>query len=281
MLEKTPSTKQAISSDTAAELTAAMEKVMTDGTGVNAYFSTMPLAGKSGTTNDNVDAWFFGYSPYYTCGVWGGYDENQSQESGTYVQTLWKAIMSRAHESLTSKDFTATENLKSYTICGKCGKLAKTGICNDTVQGDVTEEVLLPESAKPSESCDCHVAVSICSSSGQRAGSNCPSTYTVVYLKEGTTGTDDEAYTEPNYLLNVTCETHDSLWAGLFGSNSQNHDETEQDSSSGHDDSSYDGSYSDSNHDGSSSSGNSQNSGNNNGNSSGSFWGDFWGGLFG
>lgn len=60
-----------------------MKDVMTQGTGTPAYFgSSMAQAGKSGTTTKNRDALFAGFTPYYTCVVWGGYDDNAVQNSG-------------------------------------------------------------------------------------------------------------------------------------------------------------------------------------------------------
>ena len=55
----------------------------------------MPVAGKTGTTSSYKDIWFTGYTPFYTCSVWGGYDNNASlqDEERSYNKTLWSAIM--------------------------------------------------------------------------------------------------------------------------------------------------------------------------------------------
>ena len=55
-------------------------------TSTRAHFKGMSLAGKSGTTTNNNDVWFVGYSPYYTAGVWGGCDENQSLQDTSFHQ---------------------------------------------------------------------------------------------------------------------------------------------------------------------------------------------------
>ena len=68
----TPESHTVIKDTTAWLLTSAMEDVMTSGTGTSAYFgSSMAQAGKSGTTTSSRDALFAGYTPYYTCAVWG------------------------------------------------------------------------------------------------------------------------------------------------------------------------------------------------------------------
>lgn len=228
LLEKTPVTGQAVSIGVAGELTAAMEKVVSEGTGTNAYFSSMPVAGKSGTTNDNIDAWFFGFSPYYTCGVWGGYDTNQPQESGTYVQLMWKTIMMGANDSLPDAEFTSTSELTKCTVCSKCGKKAISGLCDNTLQGDMTEVVYLPEDMVPDEKCDCHEEVKICNETGERANEDCPDTSIAVYLKTGTAGTDDEAYVLPESLKNGTCQTHNSLWDRLMNRNGEEEKDNEK-----------------------------------------------------
>ena len=103
ILEKEPIQRTAVSTSTAQLLTQAMTGVLTTGTGTQAYFGGMPLAGKSGTTTGARDIWFVGYSPYYSCGVWGGFDDNSEQSSSSYVKKLWRDIMSQAHQGQSSK----------------------------------------------------------------------------------------------------------------------------------------------------------------------------------
>ncbi len=109
LIDNTPQTTQVISEEAAYDLTLAMEGVLDSslgGTGVAAKFDGQAIAGKTGTTSNNIDAWFVGYTPYYACGSWGGYDVNHSLDSTTYTRTLWKSIMSRIHENLEYQDFT-------------------------------------------------------------------------------------------------------------------------------------------------------------------------------
>ena len=98
LIDNTEPVSHTVLKDTTAWLlTDAMKDVMTQGTGTPAYFgSSMAQAGKSGTTTKNRDALFAGFTPYYTCVVWGGFDDNSPQSGGqtTYPKKIWKAVMS-------------------------------------------------------------------------------------------------------------------------------------------------------------------------------------------
>ena len=217
LLEKTPEERQVLQADTAALLTYAMEDVLTAGTGTLADFNGMHLAGKSGTTTGMRDLWFTGYSPYYACSVWGGYDDNRTQTSSAYVKKLWRGVMERAHEDLEDCRFSGGEDLVRREICTKCGDLAVEGLCGHTVQGDMTRwEWFLP-GTEPEEQCGCHVTVELCESSGQPAGRFCPRSQREImgYLAEATPGTADEAALIPEDL-SQTCQVHTHWWSWLF-----------------------------------------------------------------
>ena len=88
----------------------------------------MPVAGKTGTTTSNKDLWFCGFTPYYTCAVWGGYDDNKECDYDTSFRfRLWKGIMSRIHENLEEKDFKVPSSVERKSICTITGKLAGSG----------------------------------------------------------------------------------------------------------------------------------------------------------
>jgi penicillin-binding protein 1A len=83
--EEYPEVKDVIPSRTARVMTSMLREVVLHGTAISAASLKYPLAGKTGTTNDFTDAWFIGFSPSITCGVWIGYDEKKSlgpKESG-------------------------------------------------------------------------------------------------------------------------------------------------------------------------------------------------------
>lgn len=90
------------------QMTDMLQTVITSGTGRGYSLGMMPCAGKTGTTNDNKDGWFVGYTPYYTTSVWVGYDipkEVPGLGGGTYPGKIWHSFMSWLHEGLDPVDF--------------------------------------------------------------------------------------------------------------------------------------------------------------------------------
>ncbi|HWZ82377.1 MAG TPA: PBP1A family penicillin-binding protein [Terriglobales bacterium] len=98
--EDYPDIKDVISARTARIMTSMLREVVMHGTAVAAAKMPYPLAGKTGTTNDFTDAWFVGFSPTLTCGVWIGYDEKKSlgpKESGGHAALpIWIQFMNVA-----------------------------------------------------------------------------------------------------------------------------------------------------------------------------------------
>jgi len=100
--EDYPEVKDVISARTARIMTAMLREVVLRGTGVAAAKMPFPVAGKTGTTNDFTDAWFMGFSPTMTCGVWVGFDEKKTlgaKETGAHAALpIWMNFMSSAME---------------------------------------------------------------------------------------------------------------------------------------------------------------------------------------
>jgi membrane peptidoglycan carboxypeptidase len=93
--------------DAARQMTDILESVLTEGTAKGYGLKGMPCAGKTGTTNDNKDSWFIGYTRYYTTGVWVGYDMPQTLPK-TVLPTpmkIWNTYMTEIHEGLVPIDF--------------------------------------------------------------------------------------------------------------------------------------------------------------------------------
>jgi len=95
--EDFPEVKDVVSSRTARIMTSMLRDVVLHGTGIAASSMKYPLAGKTGTTNDFTDAWFIGFSPTMTTGVWVGYDEKKSlgaKETGARAALpIWMDFM--------------------------------------------------------------------------------------------------------------------------------------------------------------------------------------------
>jgi penicillin-binding protein 1A len=107
--EDFPEVKDAISERTARIMTSMLREVVLHGTGVAAAKLPFPVAGKTGTTNDFTDAWFVGFSPTMTCGVWVGYDEKKSlgaKETGAHAALpIWMNFMTAAMAGKDAGDF--------------------------------------------------------------------------------------------------------------------------------------------------------------------------------
>jgi len=169
-------THTVLKKSTAWLLTDAMQDVMTAGTGTAAYFgSSMPQAGKSGTTTDNRDAVWAGYTPYYTCVVWGGYDDNAKQNGSqvAYPKKIWKAVMSRIHEELPYKEFDEPDGIVQVAVCKESGLLPIPGVCDADPRGSAIITGYFAEGTEPTEQCNHHILASYCYSSGYVAGPYC------------------------------------------------------------------------------------------------------------
>ncbi len=169
---------QVIKTSTAWLLTSAMEDVVTNGTGGRLAFKNykMTVAGKTGTSKKANDLWFVGFTPYYTAGIWTGYDNNFSQKNTVYQQNLWRNIMEKIHMELGLENqiFEMPDSIETAKICTKCGKLAVEGLCDEYVGGNCIKEEYFAKGTVPTQKCDCHVRVRICTESGHLASPECP-----------------------------------------------------------------------------------------------------------
>ena len=90
----------------------------------------MAVAGKTGTTDEYNDLWFVGYTPYYTCAVWSGYDGNQKIPEGdarNFHKTLWRKVMSRIHQGMEYKEFEQPAGIEQISVCSETGLLPRAG----------------------------------------------------------------------------------------------------------------------------------------------------------
>ncbi|HKV24592.1 MAG TPA: PBP1A family penicillin-binding protein [Candidatus Acidoferrum sp.] len=99
--EAHPEVHDVVSPDVARTMTAMLEDVVQFGTGVQAKALGRPAAGKTGTTQEYTDAWFIGFTPQLTCGVWVGYDDKQislgKRETGAKAALpIWLEFMKNA-----------------------------------------------------------------------------------------------------------------------------------------------------------------------------------------
>lgn len=175
LLENKVEAKKVMDERAAYLLTDMMEDVVTSGTGTTAALSNMPVAGKTGTTSNNYDRWFAGFTPYYVGATWYGYDKQRSISGSTnYSAKAWKAVMEKVHKGLQNKNFTEPPGIVRKVICIDSGKLPGD-LCKNDPRGNRTREELFIKGTEPTETCDVHVKVKICKSSGLLATERCPS----------------------------------------------------------------------------------------------------------
>ena len=186
LIDNTVKSRQFMKASNAYCLTSAMQDVVTKGTGAKVNFGNMAIAGKTGTTTSNVDVWFSGYTPYYACSTWAGYDNNVHMVSGetNTAKYLWKAIMGRIHENLEYRDFTRPEGVVSATVCAITGK-APNVFCTQT------RTEIMDKDSVPTDLCPGHdillegmlngeavagnlVLGQMCSETGKMATATCP-----------------------------------------------------------------------------------------------------------
>lgn len=209
LLQNSKSGKKVMKNTTAWLLTDAMKDVIKRGTGKKAAFKKikMPQAGKTGTTSDNTDFWFEGYTPYYTAGIWLGYDSMFTQMSGSASKIMWRDIMEKVHKvkKLKNKNFKKPEDIITRKICKKCGKLAVYGLCDRALDGNDIKTEYFARGTQSKESCDCHVKYTFSNSTGHMAETGASaSTNDKVYLNKDESTykaqTKDTPYLIPGWL---------------------------------------------------------------------------------
>ncbi|KXZ39393.1 penicillin-binding protein 1A [Alkalithermobacter thermoalcaliphilus JW-YL-7 = DSM 7308] len=160
LLENKPVKHTVTTPQVAYLLTDMLTDVVNRGTGRGARLSNMPVAGKTGTTTNNYDAWFVGYTPYYVGATWIGSDKNTRLSQGSPMAArLWNKVMSRVHSNLERKSFNRPSDIVEVTICTVSGKLP-SDICSHDERGTIQKELFV-RGTEPTTICDTHVAVQV------------------------------------------------------------------------------------------------------------------------
>lgn len=172
-----PTSRQVIKETTAFLLTDAMVDVIrgAGGTGTSCNFSsTMAIAGKTGTSTDYNDVWFAGFTPYYTCSVWSGYDNNVHMRNTNpgketnLSKNLWTAIMKRVHENLPDEKFTTPQGIVRAEVCTMSGLQPIPGVCT-TTRGEY-----FAAGTAPTDPCNIHYVGDVCNYDLLPASPECP-----------------------------------------------------------------------------------------------------------
>ncbi len=189
---------QVFKPSTAYLLIDMLSDAVDHGTGTAAKIPGMTVAGKTGTNADYASVYFAGMTPYYTASVWVGHDNpvnvlKGKATGGTYAAPLWQAFMAKIHQGLPNKDIMDVSSsqlgLVKKTVCSVSGKLATDACYADTAGHKPVTDWFLEQDV-PTDFCDIHAAVAICTESGQIATSYCPTekvvSGAVVLVRPGT-----------------------------------------------------------------------------------------------
>ena len=146
---------EVLSEETSATMTSMMQSVMDHGTGfpARARGFTIPAAGKTGTMDNYVDAWFVGFVPSLVCGVWVGFDEKKPIGRGMTgamaALPIWTDFMIGATRAKPVEDFPMPAGTLSRIVCAETGMLATESCPNTTTE-------IFAEGAEPTEYCTTH-----------------------------------------------------------------------------------------------------------------------------
>ncbi len=146
---------EVLSEGTAATMTSMLQSVMDHGTGYGARARgfTAPAAGKTGTMDDYMDAWFVGYVPSLVCGVWVGYDEKKTIGRGMTgsraALPIWTDFMMGATRGTPPESFPLPAGTVTRLVCAESGMLATDACPNTTTE-------MFAEGSEPTEYCTTH-----------------------------------------------------------------------------------------------------------------------------
>lgn len=177
--------KVVISEQTASIMTKMLQNVVTSGTATRITLrNTINVAGKTGTTGEDNDRWFVGYTPYYVCGVWFGYAMPKNLNGITISPsvTVWDTVMTKLHEKYINAASTGGAELKKFetangvvtkSYCKDSGLIA-TDACRADPRGSRVETGYFTYATVPTQSCNVHVLVNYDTKSGGIASADCP-----------------------------------------------------------------------------------------------------------
>ena len=178
ILEDKYSGKTVISEENAIIMTKMLQNVVAGGTASGISLKeTIECAGKTGTTQNNYDRWFVGYTPYFIGGVWYGYEYPKAlngNSSGICVE-IWDEIMTKLHKRYLSSQketFDSSDKIVAFEYCRDSGMIA-TKACKKDPRGDRRETGYFIKGSEPDQECTCHVLVRYDTVNGGIAVSEC------------------------------------------------------------------------------------------------------------
>ena len=217
ILENEAQSTVAMKNTTAALMNSLLQEASLQGTGYQAQFPGMHIAGKTGSTNSNKDRYFAGYTPYYSCAVGAGYEHNQRiVASGNPCAVIFQKVMKAIHEDLPDKDFFSCAGLTSVAVCADSGMLASENCALD-VRGSRVYTALVAADNAPTSVCTMHTAPSYTVNMADSDGNVTTVTGSVLnYQRELIEGHDEIVVEDAFMMLGG--------WNGFFGDEEEDND---------------------------------------------------------
>ena len=167
------------SEEVATLMTMMLENVIKNGTATAITLDeTVQCAGKTGTTQNNYDRWFIGYTPYYICGTWYGYEYPKAitDVSSNPCIKFWDDVMGELHKDIptdSAKKFYRSPNIVEAEYCMDSG-LLMTEACRNDPRGNRAEKGYFAAGSEPTSFCTRHVSVAYDTQHGGVASEDCP-----------------------------------------------------------------------------------------------------------
>lgn len=184
LLERNSNPEYAVSSDTAQVMTKILQNVVSNGTAAGITLDKkINVAGKTGTTNNDKDRYFVGFTPYYTAACWFGYDTPKylGKFRSNPAMIVWEKVMTRVHEKYINAASSGGEPLKKFdysrltqvAVCSDSG-LLPSDACGHDLRGSRVSYGWFAKSQIPTKTCGTHMLVDWDSTTARVATPYCP-----------------------------------------------------------------------------------------------------------
>lgn len=176
-----PHREVALSEQAAYIVTSMLQDVVLRGTGAGAYFGR-PAAGKTGTTDENQDVWYIGYTPEIVGAFWMGYDQPKEMKEvfgATYCAPMWKETVSTWLKDRPVQNWKEPSGIVRVTVCTESGQLPGPNCPPSSLR----DEIFI-EGRQPMTTCTVHVSAVVCADKPwMLATPECPQTITRTFIR--------------------------------------------------------------------------------------------------
>ncbi len=163
VVDNTQDSRKILSDKTVNYINYCLYNAANHGTGGAAIFGGQSIAGKTGTTSNNRDRWFCGYTSHYTASVWVGYDQPEQIHIGTNpAAQMWKKVMQPIHEGKNNQALYNGNVFRAVSVCLDSGKLATEACTHDPRGINRVVTVNVYPGDEPEGTCDKHVIMEYC-----------------------------------------------------------------------------------------------------------------------